>query len=446
MTSVEKYQGVVLSGLGIGLILYPEGHPILASVGFGLVGFVVAYHLIMALGGSFIKVGLKGKDLSKPEKPVLPESMGAVSSIVYLFCMLFFIPFMFYKYLVTTTSGSGNRDEGFEQVNFGRRLHLFPHNKLAEYLSALLSLQAMLMLGVADDLFDIRWRNKFFLPAIAAIPLLMVYYVDFGVTQVMLPPFLHMGATIDLGVFYYFYMAAVAIFCPNSINIYAGINGLEVGQSLVIGILILLNDMLYLIIPNHPAMESHLFSVFFLIPFLGVTCALFYHNWWPASVFVGDTYCYFAGMVYAVVGIVGHFSKTLLLFFIPQIFNFLYSAPQIFKIVDCPRHRLPRFNPATGKLEPSRAQLENPKKPVLLVLQLLQKLCLIELWWPTNPKANYTVEISNMTLINLTLVLLGPMREDKLAKVLLTVQMVVGLLAIFLRHSLAIIVFGRDNL
>ena len=34
-------------------------------------------------------------------------------------------------------------------------------------------------------------------------------------------------------------------------------------------------------------------------------------NWYPSTVFVGDTFCYFAGMTFAVVGIHGHFSKTL---------------------------------------------------------------------------------------------------------------------------------------
>lgn len=62
---------------------------------------------------------------------------------------------------------------------------------------------------------------------------------------------------------------------------------------------------------------------------------------YPSRVFVGDTYCYFAGMTFAVAGILGHFSKTLLLFLLPQIFNFLYSIPQLFKFVPCPRHRLP---------------------------------------------------------------------------------------------------------
>ena len=52
--------------------------------------------------------------------------------------------------------------------------------------------------------------------------------------------------------------------------------------------------------------------------------------------------CYFAGMTFAVVGILGHFSKTMLLFFMPQVFNFLYSLPQLLHIIPCPRHRMPR--------------------------------------------------------------------------------------------------------
>ena len=63
--------------------------------------------------------------------------------------------------------------------------------------------------------------------------------------------------------------------------------------------------------------------------------------------FVGDTFTYFAGMVFAVTGILGHFPETLLLFFTPQILNFLYSTPQLFKLIPCPRHRLPKFDPGT---------------------------------------------------------------------------------------------------
>ena len=40
---------------------------------------------------------------------------------------------------------------------------------------------------------------------------------------------------LHLGPVYYVYLAVLIIFCLNSINILAGVNGLEAGQSFVIG-------------------------------------------------------------------------------------------------------------------------------------------------------------------------------------------------------------------
>lgn len=94
-----------------------------------------------------------------------------------------------------------------------------------------------------------------------------------------------------------------------------------------------------------------MFSLTIMLPFLATTLALFRKNAFPSKVFVGDTYCYFAGMTFAVVGILGKFSKTMLMFFIPQIINFVLSLPQLFHIVHCPRHRLPKFNNQTYKLD-----------------------------------------------------------------------------------------------
>ena len=320
--------------------------------------------------------------------------------------------------------------------------------KLASYLSAILSLQSVVILGIGDDLFDIRWRHKLFIPAFASIPMLVVYFVDFGVTRVVVPVPLqkYLGELLDLGWLYYAYMAAIAIFCPNSINILAGINGIEVSQSLVIAILLLVNDALYLAPFSrypHPAMDSHLFSIYLLLPFIGVSFALWWHNWYPAKVFVGDTYCYFAGMVFAVVGILGHFSKTLLLLFIPQIFNFIYSSPQLFRLIPCPRHRLPRFNARTGLLEPSVTQWQHPPaKSVAKLLRLLHHLCLLRVEENRNGEI---VESTNFTILNLWLVWSGPMREDRLAMGILAMQTLCGLLGLFVRHKLALWVFSQDN-
>lgn len=276
--------------------------------------------------------------------------------------------------------------------------------------------------------------------------MLMVYFVDFGVTHVVVPvPFRpYLGSFLDLGFLYYVYMAAVAIFCPNSINMLAGVNGVEVAQSLVIAVLLMLNDALYLMTPfRHPATDSHLFSLYFLLPFAGVSLALLCHNWYPSKVFVGDTYCYFAGMVFVVVGILGHFSKTLLLLFIPQIFNFGYSIPQLFKLIPCPRHRLPKYNPKTGLLDASVTEWKVP--PSALIATALEVLHYLHLARVRRNGQGQIVESSNLTILNLWLIWMGPMREDRLALGMVTVQTVCGLLGLFVRHCLALLVFPSDN-
>ncbi|KAI4213540.1 MAG: hypothetical protein LQ351_003764 [Letrouitia transgressa] len=381
--------------------------------------------------------------------------MGAICAIVYLLTLIVFIPFPFYQDIVAATSGGGgNRDVVLENrpLEKGRILHRFPHSKLASYLSALLSLQSVVILGIGDDLFDIRWRHKLFIPALASIPMLVVYFVDYGVTNVVVPVQLeqYLGTLVDLGWIYYAYMACIAIFCPNSINILAGINGIEVTQSLVIAVALLLNDVLSLYaVPGtpspHPATDPHLFSIYLLLPFVGVSLALWCHNWYPAKVFVGDTYCYFAGMVFAIVGILGHFSKTLLLLLIPQILNFLYSIPQLFRLIPCPRHRLPRFNRRTGLLEPSSTEWQSPPStPAAALIKVLANLPVPLLAVKQDSSGRITAT-SNMTVLNLWLVWFGPMREDKLAIQVVLAQSVCALLGLLIRHKLALLVFRQDN-
>ncbi|KAJ3328697.1 UDP-N-acetylglucosamine--dolichyl-phosphate N-acetylglucosaminephosphotransferase [Blyttiomyces sp. JEL0837] len=135
----------------------------------------------------------------------------------------------------------------------------------------------------------------------------------------------------------------LATFCTNAINIIAGVNGVEGGQCLVIAISLLVNNVIQVV--NSPFVETrevHLISVYFLLPLIGVISGYMLHNWYPAKVFGGDTLVYFAGMTFAVVGILGRFTKTVILFMIPQVFNFLYSCPQLFGFVECPRHRMPK--------------------------------------------------------------------------------------------------------
>lgn len=133
---------------------------------------------------------------------------------------------------------------------------------------------------------------------------------------------------------------------------------------------------------------------------------------------MGDTFCYFSGMTFAVVGILGHFSKTLLLFFIPQIVNFLWSCPQLFKLVPCPRHRLPHLNPRTGLMQASAFPCDARRYR----------------WLKRRPD---DTECPNMTLICLCLQFLGPMRERDLCVVLLTLQVISCAAGLLCRYFVA---------
>jgi len=47
-----------------------------------------------------------------------------------------------------------------------------------------------------------------------------------------------------VGMLYYVYMGMLAVFCTNAVNIIAGINGIEVGQGLVIACSVAIFDIL----------------------------------------------------------------------------------------------------------------------------------------------------------------------------------------------------------
>merc|ERR1712187_685385 len=146
-----------------------------------------------------------------------------------------------------------------------------------------------------------------------------------------------------------------------------------------------------------------------IVPFLSVSLSLLRQNWWPSRVFVGDTYCYFAGMTFAVVCIVGHYSKTMCLFLLPQLLNFLYSCPPLFRFlgIPCPRHRMPQFDVTSGHVMNSYAEF----KPAELVpggKAIFWLLRTFRLAHVKPPDADGTVRMSNLTLINFVLYVLGP--------------------------------------
>jgi UDP-N-acetylglucosamine--dolichyl-phosphate N-acetylglucosaminephosphotransferase len=389
--------------------------PVLAMI---IAGSVVAYYAtlyyIPRVAKSLFERNIYGIDINKntPEqrqvfaakrrsgqtgdkefqKEAVPESLGILAGAVYLSVVMVLMVCLGYF-----------RDEDVDM-----------HASLP---GPLMTITVMLLLGFVDDVLDVRWRHKIILTTLGSLPLVMTYDGSLSVlmprifsalglptTNTMkgwLTGFAGLGdapatfnATLPsawlpsainhsifevreggavlvyLGPIYLIYLSMLCIFCTNSINILAGVNGVEVGQSIVIALASVVYNLFQMrlesqvtVPPGTSAEEAveardltsdhQIRALLLLGPFIGVSLAIWRFNRYPARIFVGDSYTYFAGTVLAVSGITGVYSKTLLLFFAPQVFNFIISLPQLFGIVPCPRHRVPTWNPKTNLLSNS---------------------------------------------------------------------------------------------
>ena len=271
---------------------------------------VATYLAISFCGPVFKSMGIVGKDMHKPDLKELPEAMGLIAGIV----LLAFLP----------------RDATLYLTLVG------------------------LWIGALDDMFDIRWRYKILFSAAGYL-----FFMAESNTSVNI-----FGYLFDLGVGYHVYMILWCIWCGNAVNIYAGINGIEVGQTFVIAIGLLFFSS---------SMDA-------LISYILVSGALLIHNWYPASVFVGDSWCYLSGMFF--VAVARHETEQLAMLMWPQIVNTFLSIPELIGLRECPRHRMPKYDSKTDCLYHS----------------------------------------GKGTLMNMILWVCGPMHEQTLCQVLLLVQ------------------------
>ena len=270
--------------------------------------------------------------------------------------------------------------------------------------AALCSISIMLLMGFADDVIGLSWGVKIALSGIATVPLVtsaasghfvvLPVFLRGGLVQSIgerLLPGPHVGASLGLGPLHALILALICVFCTNSINIYAGVNGLESGQTAIISFSVILYALRHM--AEAADADRKAMTLLLQLPFLGVCTALFRLNRYPSKVFVGDSFTYFSGMVFAVTAITNHFSKSLMLFFVPQMANFVLSLPQLCGYVACPPHRIPTWDSQKDELGSS----------------------------------------GNWTVLNAVLVVLGPMHEEVLVRLLLFLQVLmntVGLLAL----------------
>lgn len=151
------------------------------------------------------------------------------------------------------------------------------------------------MIGLIDDISDLKQRFKALAVAFAALPLMLVH---FGVPVLGFP----FGFIIDLSgplhLAYWLILVPIGVTgVANAMNMSAGYNGLETGQVAVIsGMLVVVGQI--------RAVPDVVLLVFGAL--LGCASALYYFNKFPARIFVGDIGTLGFGAAIAAGVILGH--------------------------------------------------------------------------------------------------------------------------------------------
>ncbi|ELQ73793.1 Glycosyltransferase [Trachipleistophora hominis] len=227
-------------------------------------------------------------------------------------------------------------------------LHLSVLNKLDN------RLVVTFYIAVLDDIMEMTWKEKIIFPILLAC------------NDVQME---------EMRVMYVLYRIVMTVFSCNCVNILSGINGIEIGQVIII----LLSMMTLKNVDTST-----------VILFLSSSVPLLYLNFYPSKVFIGNAYLFFTG--YFII-FIEH--KFVILFYGLQILNFIISLPQILGFYYCPRHRMPGYDGTF--LKPS--------------------------YFRTNKM--------NMTLLNYLLVLTGPINEGVFCNLFFLLQVVYCTVIIF---------------
>lgn len=225
--------------------------------------------------------GIVGKDLNKPGQPEIAE-MGGIAVVVGFFAGV--------SVLLTFN-------------------HITNKDLLNVSLSAVLGAA---FVGMMDDMFDMRQRQKALLPFILALPLGVA--VD---PKIVIP---HVAA-LNLGIFMPL-AAAFAVTCAaNAANMLEGFNGLGTGMGIIMSWTLVLLAV----------MHHRLDGVYLLVPLLGALIAFLWFNKYPAKVFPGDTLMLFMGATIAVAGILSNLQVQTFIIFLPMIAEFFLKFRGHFK-------------------------------------------------------------------------------------------------------------------
>ncbi len=253
----------------------------LAYIGAFAVAFAMTFLIIPWMMPKLKARGIVGRDLNKPGTPQVAE-MGGIAVVIGFFAGVS---------LLLAVDGITN----VSLLNVS----------LAVILGAA-------FIGMVDDLFELRQRQKAFFPFLLALPLgaaleptinlPFIGDVDFGPLMIIAAPF--------------------AITCAaNAGNMLEGFNGLGTGLGII------MSSTLVILAFAH----NNLDGVYLLIPLLGCLVAFLWFNKYPAKIFPGDTLMLFMGATIAVAGMLSSLYLQTIVIFVPMITEFFLKMRGRFK-------------------------------------------------------------------------------------------------------------------
>jgi len=159
-------------------------------------------------------------------------------------------------------------------------------------LSAILCIAILSYMGLIDDLFQLPSYWKFFLPAIASVPLVAVIII--ANQSKMFLPFIGL---YDFGIYYAILLVPLAIVvASNFTNMLAGFNGIEVGMGIIA----------FLSLSIYSLYTGNVNVAFISFPMLASLVAFYLFNKYPSKIFPGDSGTYLIGGAIAATVIIGN--------------------------------------------------------------------------------------------------------------------------------------------
>jgi len=221
----------------------------------------------------------------------------------------------------------------------------------------------ILLLGIIDDIVDLRPRYKFFIQMVPALLVIGYHYQVINQFIVQELSFLSI-----IGYLLYPLLLFWITGVTNSINLIDGLDGLACGISVIsLATLFILG---WLIDGN--------FELYNLlnIALLGSMLAFFRYNFYPAKIFLGDSGSTFAGYIIASIGALWVISSDNALFlFIPLIILLLPVGDTLFAIGRRYRNHKPIFQADQGHLHHRLLKRGISHRNVVLILLGINVIC-----------------------------------------------------------------------